>query len=417
MAANICTRCSIETDNDDSNILNAQIIKSLYSFFAINKNQSCCRGLSLQAYDILTQFAISILNGHRADMYTLYILFKERLTDTTTNNVLDACHKFLSFIIWDKLSECYGSEVYNSICLQFNKIILNKSLADLEHEVHRIVRNTITNNCQLMTKYNIRNNNNLNCIIEVRRWGYDCRYSNHLTRDFICKYQPDRSRSSFARAVYQTVHDPALQLWVKQVQCDYFIEEFKRLSYNWPWLKQSSLEDIIIIGDNNIAQENYQFLPPIHLPHYIYNPQFVAKVMESITADATLKKLTWQFLKVPQLTHHDLLVQSLSPEQLHNISAAQSLCDVALIKDSSPCWNTLLADIGEILLCRALDSIGCDKNNDVGIDKLKRAMRNWYKRDTDFVLVALCNNTNSKGQVHAKQLSMIMHSRNRNGLL
>ena len=161
MAANICTRCSIETDNDDSNILNAQIIKSLYSFFAINKNQSCCRGLSLQAYDILTQFAISILNGHRADMYTLYILFKERLTDTTTNNVLDACHKFLSFIIWDKLSECYGSEVYNSICLQFNKIILNKSLADLEHEVHRIVRNTITNNCQLMTKYNIRNNNNL----------------------------------------------------------------------------------------------------------------------------------------------------------------------------------------------------------------------------------------------------------------
>ncbi len=412
MATNICNRCSIDKNNSGPTTLNAQTIKSLGTFFAINKAESCCRGLSLQAYDILTQFSISILNGYRADMYSLYLLFKEKLTDITPHDVLDACHKFLSFIVWDKISECYRYEQQQHFYPLFSTMVLNKSLAELDQDAQLITQNNIY---QLISKYNICNNDNLNCIIEVRRWGYDGRYSDHLTCDFVSLYQHDRSRASFARAVYLTVHEPSLQSWVHQVQCDYFIEEFKRLNYNWYWLKQLCLEEIII-KDNNCHQQSVH-LPPIHLAHHTYNPQFEAKVLKSITADAILKRLTWQFLKVLQLTHHNLLVQSLSSEQLQKISSAQSLCDVALINDNSPNWDTLLSDIGEILLCRALDSMGCDKNNDANFDTLKMEIRNWYKRDRDFALVALSNNTNIKGQVHAQQLSTIMHSRGRNGLL
>lgn len=176
-----------------------------------------------------------------------------------------------------------------------------------------------------------------------------------------------------------------------------------------------------VVRSNNIDKcfdkvlSSRKLLPLCPSTNYDFHPDFRRKINQYILAEATLRRLTWNLLRVFRLSDHDTLVQTLSIAQLKLIHMVRTMCDIVSINDNSPEWETLISNIGNVLLSRALQSLSkC--SNDSNIDANKRALTKWYMIDHNYALVALCNVLKPDGSVDICSLIGQIKARSTSGI-
>ncbi len=156
-------------------------------------------------------------------------------------------------------------------------------------------------------------------------------------------------------------------------------------------------------------------LPHPHIPGYKFTSKFKRMINQFILAESILRCFTWSFLRTFTLANHSGLVQRLSINQLKTIHQAQSLCDIMMIIDKSPVWETLISNIGDILMSRLLRDIAkCDSN--CNLDLRKETISRWYINDHDFAIVAMCNAAKADGSIDACSVARRIKVRLRSGV-
>jgi hypothetical protein len=156
-------------------------------------------------------------------------------------------------------------------------------------------------------------------------------------------------------------------------------------------------------------------MPPCLPVGYKFNSNFQRQVNQFILAEGVLRSMTWSLLRTLCLPDHNLLTQTLTIEQLKQIHLAKTMCNIISVLDRSPAWETLISNIGQLLISRAMQSFGrCSSDSKIDVDK--EALSKWYNTDYDYALVALCNVLKPDGSVDIYSLTGQIKARSTSGI-
>lgn len=149
--------------------------------------------------------------------------------------------------------------------------------------------------------------------------------------------------------------------------------------------------------------------------NHIFNPDFVHIFNKYLLAEAVLRRMTWKLLRIHSLPDHNILIRTLSFDQLKHIYKANTICDIISAECNNSAWDTLISNIGKIILSRALQSLlKCSNHQNIDIDK--EALTRWYNIDNDYALVALCNILKPDGTVNICSLIGQIKARSTSGI-
>ena len=180
-----------------------------------------------------------------------------------------------------------------------------------------------------------------------------------------------------------------------------------------------------IVADLCLRVLNSNILAPRCPKNYKYSSKFLRQMNHWILSETVLRRFVWSFLKIFYLAEHRLLLKTLSLRQLQTIEICQNLCQLLQVSDMSSTWKTFLSNIGEVLICRAINQAGeCKSMGLLNSYQIQnefnhpiQILRYWYDHDRDYALVALSNSLDIEGNINICSLTLQIQARYNSGFV
>lgn len=360
--------------------------------------------LNPRLYQRLSKFADLPFLGKKTSLYQLYLITKPTdLTDPNYHQLKSASIATLVTILWIKLNEyCHiwlglkpnQTEEHQ---VKFLTIVKNRSLSDIETEVELLIDG----------------------FPNQQDW-------NQKLKLFLDLDLPTKCPKLNLRTILYS--------------------ELSNLTYSWKIPAFSLSGETLDLKNNSQnlqpPSQNDDFqkivnhsLPFLKSTNYNFSQSFRYKINRWILAEAVLRKFTWSQLRIMSLPNHQLLIKTLQLDQLAHIHRAGNLCQIVMVMDESPTWNTFLTDLGNILISRAVkelarcrelpnqssiiqDATNLNQTQSITLDDHeKQLIRKWYDRDRNYALVALANSIQADGSVDICSLNIQIQARVNRGML
>ena len=435
-----CLSCVKPTDSTSQfcqRNLDSSSFDLIWAIFAEGLEGHLVQAGSSCLFDRLLPFAYLPLIGVQPNLYQLYLITKPTANEESNyNEIMMKSTAILISLIWNKIRTLLNLSNHDQVAQRkFGLAALQKELSQLEIEGQILL-------------------------------GWQASWEQR--RQIINSYGFSLSQTFFPfNSEFRKTQD-----WPT-----YLYSEAQRHTYYWPWLKNLVIMNEVFIpdtgqhlvgnrldfrgpmgsnwlGDSSVPSQVQtrklitQMLTSDHLfpfrplSGYRFIPIFQAQVGQWLLAETILRGLTWRFLRVFFLRHHQLLVLTLTIDDLIIIYRAVSLCDIVIITHRGQAWETLVADIGDILLSRSLQEIIlCSPVSEQAINEEKKeesisrkttqahlelvdphgfevdsekdSLRRWFLADRDYALVALANNLLNDGRVDICALQLQITARRR----
>ena len=415
MAATKCVSCSSGKTRSRGRELAASINLDIPSFDLIwsiftrgiynNVNCKC----NSQIFDTLAPFARLTYQEISTTYYQLYLATKpihER--DPNYRLAQQKSTSMLISLLWSEISRFSDIPVKNSVAAdRFGQVAIQKGMGKLETDAQLLF-----------------DPNSNQTIIDRLVASYGLQYHE---QSISIPNSPETaiSRPKVLEHLYQifqgyTYHWP----WIKSIKDLYQVIE-PQFKACYPQINLSLVPTSGVVETNEIFNRvltSQKLVPNPHLAGYRLTAKFQDQIRKWLLAEAILRNLSWDILRVFCLDHHTVLVQTLSLTQLKVIYQAVSLCDIIMVKDKDKTWETLISDIGDVLVSRALQEVGRRPGRTrspsisalgqvVDVDSERDIIRRWFQSDRDYALVALCNVLQSDGRVAVAKLQLQITSR------